>query len=167
MKKISVPILSACILLQVSSCGQQPLSSTEKLPIVKNLEPQPLLAQAVRLREALSFLGSSLSEDDSRRLRALEDKPLKKEVCDAIQEILDPYCLAMVNINPESRVKVTRGQANAKLNQGGWTSFLIKVQNQAGATAQLNVASRNAAPLLYISSGSPKVEKENELTVGQ
>src|SRR4029077_20582160 len=33
--------------------------------------------------------------------------------------------------------------------------------------AQLNVSSKNAAPLLYMSSGSPKVGKENLLTAGQ
>src|SRR3954463_5027576 len=33
-----------------------------------DLEPQPLLAQAIRLNEALSFLGSSLPSKDQNRL---------------------------------------------------------------------------------------------------
>ena len=167
MKKISVFNLSACILFQVLGCAQQPVFVEEQLPIIKNVQPQPLLAQVVRLREALSFLGSSLSEFDSRRITALEDKPLTSQIADSIQKILDPYCIAMVDINPESRVKVVRGPAKARLHQGGWTSFLVKVQNQAGVTAQLKVSSKNSAPLLHMSSGSPRVEKENVLTAGQ
>src|SRR4051812_33500951 len=38
--------------------------SIPSFPIVANVEPQPLLAQAIRLNDALSFLGSSLSEKD-------------------------------------------------------------------------------------------------------
>src|SRR5947207_1771091 len=76
---------------------------------VAGIEPQPLLAQAMRLKEALSFLGSSLSITDTKLLEELKAKPLNAETIDAIQKILDPYCLAVVSINPEARVKVTRG----------------------------------------------------------
>jgi len=34
--------------------------------------PQPLLAQAIRLQEALAFLGSSLTNDDGYLLKALQ-----------------------------------------------------------------------------------------------
>ena len=77
-----------------------------------------------------------------------------------IQDILDPYCLAMVSINPESRVKVDRGPAKAKLIQGGWTSFLIKVHNEAGITPQLKVQSANAYPLLHVSSGKARTSPD-------
>ena len=105
--------------------------------IIANVEPQPLLAQALRLNEALSFLGSALSKEDQQRLQALRDKPLSKETIHSIQAILDPYCLVYVDINAEARVKVTRGNAPAKLMQHGWTSFLVKVRNDAGVTAKL------------------------------
>ena len=91
------------------------------------------------------FLGSALSKEDAKRLKELQDKPLNKETSGLIQAILDPYCLAMVDINPEARVKVLRGPAKARLVQGGWTSFLIKVHNDAGVTAALEVESVNAA----------------------
>jgi hypothetical protein len=58
-----------------------------------------------------------------------------------VQEILDPYCLAIVNINPESRVKVLRGAAKPRLIQNGWVSYLVKVNNDAGVTSQLQVES--------------------------
>ena len=41
------------------------------LPEVRTVEAQPLLAQALRLDDALTFLGSGLSAEDSRRLQAL------------------------------------------------------------------------------------------------
>src|SRR3954466_2063309 len=80
-------------------------------PIITNVEPQPLLAQAIRLNDALSFLGSSLSENDQQKLKELQDKPQTEETSQLIQRILDPYCLAFVEINPESRVRVSRGPA--------------------------------------------------------
>jgi hypothetical protein len=73
----------------------------------------------------------------------------------------------MININPEARVKVGRGPAKARLIQGGWVSFLVKVHNEAGVTAQLQVASPNAATPLYPSTFNPRVPEKNILTPGQ
>jgi hypothetical protein len=64
-----------------------------------------------------------------------------------VQEILDPYCLAIIDINPESRVKVTQGSAQPTLIQEGWTTFLVKVHNQAHVTAALQAESPNAQPV--------------------
>ena len=132
--------------------------------IISGVEPQPLLAQAIRLREALSFLGSSLQAEDEKRLLALQQQPLTQQVVNDVQHILDPYCLAFININPETRVKVTRGPAKAKLIQGGWVSFLVRVNNEAGITAQLEVESRNADPVLHRSTSEPHVQEKNILT---
>jgi hypothetical protein len=52
-----------------------------------------------------------------------------------------------VTINPESRVSVVEGPVAKRLIQGGWATFLIKVQNEAGITPQLKPESPNAAPL--------------------
>jgi hypothetical protein len=70
------------------------------------------------LPDALAFLGSSLSKNDVQQLKALQGKPLTEETSKQIQRILDPYCLAMVSINPEARVKVAPGPAQAKLTAG-------------------------------------------------
>ncbi len=131
------------------------------------MEAQPLLAQATRLKEALSFLGSSLSEADGKRLEDLKNKPLDAETVKRIQEILDPYCLAVVTINPEARVKVTKGAAGTTLIQGGWKSFLVKVMNDAGSTAQLQVESPNAEFPIHPTSGEPAVKKEDIILEGQ
>jgi hypothetical protein len=53
----------------------------------------------------------------------------------------DPHCFVDVHINPELRVKVTRGRAPAVLVVGAWTPFLVKVRNEAGTTAVLRAAS--------------------------
>ena len=131
------------------------------------IEPQPLLAQAIRLKEALSFLGSSLSKEDEQKLSALQQESLTPATVKKIQEILDPYCLAMININPESRVKVARGPANARLIQNGWVSYLVKVNNDAGVTAKLEIESPNAATPLYAPSFDHRVAEKKKLTAGQ
>jgi hypothetical protein len=131
------------------------------------VEPQPFLAQAIRLQEALSFLGSSLLVQDYQRLKALQHHPLNRQTTSLVQDILDPYCLAIININPEARVKVERGPAKARLIQGGWVSFLVKVINEAGVTAPLHVESPNAAASLYPSTFNHRVLQKNILTPGQ
>ena len=168
MRKINFLLLVASLFYSTQNSAQhqhQP-EIPQLLPIVENVESQPLFAQVTRLNEALTFLGSSLSAQDAKRLKDMgtqHDGDMVKE----IQHILDPYCLAMVDINPEARVKVLRGPAKARLLQDGWTSFLIKVRNDAGVTAQLNVESPNAYPVLYLSTGKPHVKEENILTRDQ
>ncbi len=55
--------------------------------------------------------------------------------------MLDRYALFDVHINPESRVKVTAGAAKPELVQHGWRTFLVKVRNEAGVTAELKTES--------------------------
>ncbi|MCW3109180.1 MAG: hypothetical protein JWQ09_3686 [Segetibacter sp.] len=152
------------VILHAQHANHQPANQHT---IVSGIESQPLLAQAIRLREALSFLGSSLLKEDENRLTALQHLPPSQEIVQHIQQILDPYCLAMININPEARVKVERGPAKATLMQAGWVSFLIKVNNDAGVTGQLQVESPNAATPLYVSSFAPTVSEKKKLSPGQ
>jgi hypothetical protein len=155
------------LLLPILSFGQHEHHNNVSTSTINGVEPQPLLAHAIRLNDALSFLGSSLAAEDQHRLKALQDKPLTAETATAIQAILDPYCLAFVEINPEARVKAARGPAEAKLIQNGWTSFLVKVKNDAGVTAKLQAESPNAEPVLHMSTFGPRAKKENHLTPGQ
>ena len=139
------------VLVPTFSLAQHEHHQTPQNTTVK-VEPQPFLAHAIRLNDALSFLGSALSKEDQQRLKALQNKPLTSETSQAIQTILDPYCLAVVHINPEARVKVTQGPAQPRLMQHGWTSFLVKVKNEAGVTAKLEAESANAQPVLHMTS---------------
>lgn len=140
---------------------------SQALPTVAGVEAQPLLAQAIRLDDSLSSLGSVLSGSDSRRLQALQTRPANQEVVREVQAILDPYCLAMVEINPEARVKVIRGPAAGVLLQNGWKSFLVKVHNQAAVNAALEAESPNAGPLLHGSTGAPRRKDENVISPGE
>ena len=169
MMKITLLIFTIAVVnLPVTLFAQHPTHHEPTTQsTVTDVEPQPLLAQAIRLKEALSFLGSSLSKEDEKRLMALQLQPLTREISKLIQDILDPYCLALININPESRVKVLRGAAKAKLIQNGWVSYLVKVNNEAGVTAQLQVQSPNAATPLYAPSFNPRVDEKKILTPGQ
>ncbi|HUQ65418.1 MAG TPA: CehA/McbA family metallohydrolase, partial [Flavitalea sp.] len=131
------------------------------------VEPQPLLANAMRISEALSFAGSSLADADQKKLKQLQRQKLSQQTIHDIQNILDPYCIASVDINPEARVKVEKGNATLKLNQGGWTSFLVKVMNDAGVTSKLAVESSNAMLPVHPTSNTPKVLDKDVITVGE
>lgn len=164
MKKTSALILLA-VFLPLALLGQHD-HSAHKI-VTDSVPPQPLLMQALRLQEALSFSGNTLSPPDAQRLKKLTDSPFTSGTVKAVQEILDPYCLNFVHINPEGRVKVDRGPAGAVLVQGGWTSFLVKIHNEAGITAKLVAESPNAAKPYHSPSFESKVKKEHELTQGQ
>ncbi|MDH4297982.1 MAG: CehA/McbA family metallohydrolase, partial [Cyclobacteriaceae bacterium] len=166
--KTPYPVLFFLLLsITISAQHQHEAATTSALPRITNIEPQPLLAQALRVSEALSFIGSALPPKSNQQLSALESLPVDERTVEKIQEILDPYCLAMIDINAESRVKVVQGPVRPVLLQDGWTSFLVKVHNQAHITAALIVESPNALPALHRSTAAHRMAKENELTPGQ
>ena len=113
------------------------------LPQVAGVEVQPLVAQVKRVAEALEYLGAPLSAEERQKLEAAGSMK-EVEAVAAIQTVLDAHCLVGVDINPEMRVKVAQGPAAAELVEQGWRTFLVKVNNQAGATAELRVVSPNA-----------------------
>ena len=114
------------------------------LPVVSVPDFQPLAAQVRRLKEALDLVGQPLS--------AAEQTALSQATTPAqVQAVLDPKCLFAVQINPEMRVKVARGDAVPTLDEHGWRVFLVKVHNESGTTATLRVTSPQAGRL----AGSP------------
>jgi hypothetical protein len=151
------------------STGHSPGSGAppKEIDIISGMPVQPLMASSIRLESALRYLGSGLSPEDRARLEAMQDRAHTPELSEEIQALLDPYCLAAININPEARVKVRRGPASAHLQQGGWKSFLIKVHNESGTRAALNWESPNAEPVIHVSTGAPNPKDENLLSPGQ
>src|SRR5262245_34818985 len=127
----------------------------DELPMVLDVEFQPLSAQARRVAEALIMLGEPLGREDAAKLEKALDSTGGEPAIRAIQEVLDRRCLIGVEINPESRVKAVQGPAAARLVQTGWSDFLVKVHNEAGVTAPLAAESPNALPVYRRSSGSP------------
>ena len=129
--------------LTVQACFAAPAESPV-LPVVSGVELQPLTAQVKRVTEALESLGAPLSESERRALDAAFSTSDQEQAGAEIQRILDAHCLAGIDINPEMRVKVAAGPAPKELVERGWRTFLVKVHNQAGATAELRVVSPNA-----------------------
>lgn len=146
MTRIKLPAVFAGLLLTLI------VAVAEPLPLVADVEMQPLAAQVKRLVEASDYLGAPIKAADKAKLQRVLNNP--KSTVANIQEILDAYCLAGVEINPESRVKVTAGPATRELVEQGWRVFLVKVHNQAGVTAELRAESPNAKRL----AGSPANE---------
>ena len=148
--------LLACAAFVLACATATHLPAADDLPVVKGgIEAQPFKAQAKRIADALEVVGEPLKKEEKAALeKALAVKD-ELEATIAIQKVLDARCLAGVNINPESRVKVARGPAAAELVQQGWRVFLVKVHNEAGVTAKLRTSSPNAAPLYQRSTGSP------------
>jgi len=110
----------------------------------ETVERQPLAAQVRRSVEALGMLGTPLSAAEQKALSAAMALNDDAAATAAIEKVLDPHCLATVDINPEMRVKVAPGAARRELMEQGWRTFLVKVRNQAGATSELRVVSPNA-----------------------
>ncbi len=107
----------------------------------QKVEPQPFVFHIQQLIETMAYLGEPLLEEDKIKITQLVEN--QSDVTE-IEQVLDKYTLFDVQINPESRVKATTGNAPRELLQGGWKTFLIKVQNQAGITAKLKIESEQA-----------------------
>ena len=140
MKRISFWIPALLLFALPAS----PLSPTPVPAAVTEVEWQPLAAQIRRLIEATDYLGAPFSPGDRKSLQDLLAGPGGERAIESVQTILDHYCLLLVNINPESRVKVASGPAKPELVEKGWRQFLVKVQNEAGVTAELRAVSPNA-----------------------
>jgi hypothetical protein len=110
------------------------------LPTEAAVPLQPLAEQALRVAAALQAIGASLTPRDLKALQEARNSSEKPGIA-AIESIFDPRVLMAVTINPEVRLSVSRGPASANLVQNGWTTFLIKVINEAGATPSLTIRS--------------------------
>jgi hypothetical protein len=123
---------------------------------------QPFVDQVHRLEAALNYLGQPLTEQDQDRIKAIVAGRETRSAVPQLEAVLDRYVLAVVTINPESRVDVKHGDAVPDLIQNGTRSFLVKVVNQAGITAPLAVESANSGPVYATSTGSS--EPKHRLT---
>ncbi|MSR59204.1 MAG: hypothetical protein EXS05_16435 [Planctomycetaceae bacterium] len=127
---------------------------------VTDVEPQPLAAATTRLLEALEYVGAPLATADREALEKAIKASTDAKLTAAIQKILDPYCVAGVTINPESRVSVVEGPVKKELVQQGWRTMLVKVHNLAGINPELKIESPNIAPIFKKSSNSPSPKLE-------
>src|SRR5262245_45420423 len=122
-------MLSRCLLVVVVLGLICVARAQEGLPQVEDVERQPLVAQVKRLVEALDYLGVPLREVDRAALDAAGKEMDSAAVTAAVQKVLDPYCLAGVELKSDQEVTAVAGPAEKKLVEQGWTQFLVKVHN--------------------------------------
>lgn len=120
---------------------------------------QPFAQQARQIETTLAYLGEPLSTEDRNAIAAAIANTDEAAAVLRLEQILDRHTLAIVDINPESRVKVRPGPAKPELVEAGTRVFLVKVINAAGVTARLQVESPNALPVYVRSDGSPDPPK--------
>jgi hypothetical protein len=117
---------------------------------------QPVALQISRLQNTMEFLG----QPRPRQKRQLADavaNDSESVAVSAIQMALDPFVLAVVDINAESWVKVQHGAARSEVVQNGSRFFLVEVNNRAHVTSRLTVISKNSGPVFVPSSGAAQV----------
>jgi hypothetical protein len=115
---------------------------------------QPFAQQVRQVETSLSYLGQPLEPDDRDAINRAVATADEAAAIARLEQILDKYALLVVEINPESRVRVQAGPAKPELVEGGTRVFLVKVVNKAGVTAALTVESPNALPVFTPSDGS-------------
>jgi hypothetical protein len=121
---------------------------------------QPFAQQVRQVETTLAYLGQPLSADDHEAVnQAVADADEAAAVV-RLEQTLDKYTLAIVEINPESRVKVQPGAAKPELVEAGTRIFLVKVVNKAGVTARLVAESPNALPIFVQSDLSAEPPKK-------
>ena len=108
---------------------------------------QPFAAQTQRLLAALDMIGEPFNADDSAALKTILSQAPQGDTVQRLDDVLQKRALIHVQINPEGRVSATRGIAKAELVENGWRSFLVRVENQAGATSALRFRSPQALPM--------------------
>jgi hypothetical protein len=146
--KLWMPIVLCGIAVAQDTPHQHP-AATPQVPL------QPLAQHVRQLEEAMTYLGQPFKPADLRRIHEAIANPDEAAAVHAIESILDPYALLMVDINPESRVKVEEGTASAELVEAGTRLFLVKVVNNAQVRAPLVVASPNSGDVYVRSNGNP------------
>lgn len=154
-------VCRCCVLISILVCASSVVTrstgATGEMSVVAGVEAQPLGAQVRRLMEAMEFSGDPFPEAIRKALADAMAQEDSQHASAALQNILDPLCLFVIQINPESRVKAVRGPVTAQLVEQGWRQFLVKVVNEAGVTAALRVQSPNARRL----HGSPAEDLAN------
>lgn len=110
-----------------------------ELPVVP-VEGQPLAANVERLIESLEYLGHPMQPE---LVKQLQEAGTQRDA-HSVQRLLDQHVLLLVSLNPEVRVKVQRGPAQAVLQQGGFAPVIVKVINDSTVTRELKINSPQA-----------------------
>lgn len=127
--------------LNSKCCGQ-----VRPLPQVERVDAQPLLLLTGRVGEALDSIGAPLSQEQTGTLKQLSNEPSDLKITARVQKILDPMCVAAIEIGSDGATVVTPG-APVQIMENGWRAMLVKVVNRAGVQSKLRIDSPNARPI--------------------
>ena len=161
MATSSIRWASACVAGFVLASVRFEAQPVQRLPQL-SVPLQPLAQQARRLETALTYLGQPLASTDRQAINDAISAADEEAAVQERQTTLDRHVLAVVRINPESRVSVEQGPAKPELVEGGTRLFLVKVLNEANVTAPLRVESPNSGDVSLRSDSSP--EPKHQLT---
>ena len=112
--------------------------------VSRAVEKQPLVSQVEAILEALDFVGRPLPKDAREDLQKAATLP-GPDAVKKIQSVLEPFTLAIVEIDENRKITVSPGGADRGLTKNGWTTFLVKVINKAGSTDTISVDAPEAA----------------------
>ena len=138
--------------------------------------PQPaqgadgfLPQHAADIQGAMAKLGSPLSANDSATIAGLSRNTTlpRAAIESTLQRTLDPYCIAVIEIAADRSVTVRATTPALTLQQSGWTSYLIKVKNDAAYTGRLKVRSPNAQRMFVETRGETTMKPEEMFTLEQ
>src|ERR1700756_2103083 len=101
-------------------------------PAQTHVALQPFAQQVRQVESALGYLGQPVAEQDQEAINRAIGEVDEAAAIGHLEQILDEYTLAIVDINPESRVKVQPGPTKPELVEAGSRIFLVKVINKAG-----------------------------------
>jgi len=121
---------------------------------------QPFAQQVRQVETTLGYLGEPLAQRDQDAINEAIANADEAAAIAQLEQVLDKYALAIVDINPESRVKVQPGAAKPELVEAGSRIFLVKVINEAGVTARLETESANALSVYVQSDSSAEPPKK-------
>ena len=131
-----------------------PVAAQKRVPL------QPFAQQVRQVETSLAYLGQPLAQTDADAINQSIGNTNEVTAIDRLEQILDKYTLAIVDINAEGRVKVQPGPAKPELVEAGTRIFLVKVINKAGITSELAAESPNAFPVFVQSDSSPEPPKK-------
>lgn len=128
------------------------------VPSVVSVTAQPLASNVRRVIQTLDAMGQPMP----RALQAEIATAMESGDSVDIQRVLDAQVLAVVAINPEERVSVSRGPLKATIQQAGHQPRLIKVINRSTSTSRLRVTSPQAGPV-YAGTAKLSMQRQQQI----
>src|SRR5258708_3429657 len=121
-----------------------PVAAQTRVPL------QPFAQQVRQVETSLAYLGQPLAQNDADAINQAIGNANEAGAIERLEQILDKYTLAIVDINAESRVKVQPGPAKPELVEAGTRIFLVKVFKSTAVTQD------NALPRSVSMSGKAR-----------